>query len=74
MIAATRSSRSVAWWSAVTAHPLDPADETVFDAPLEAAVRAFQQRRGLVADGVVGAQTLRALEGARWRLGDRRCC
>jgi N-acetylmuramoyl-L-alanine amidase len=55
----------------VTAHPLDPEDETVFDVPLEAVVRAFQQRRGLVADGVVGAQTLRALEGARWRLGDR---
>jgi N-acetylmuramoyl-L-alanine amidase len=43
----------------------------VFDRRLEAAVRAFQQRRGLVADGVVGPQTLRALEGARWRLGDR---
>jgi N-acetylmuramoyl-L-alanine amidase len=43
----------------------------VFDEGLEAAVRAFQQRRGLLADGVVGAQTLRALEGARWRLGDR---
>jgi N-acetylmuramoyl-L-alanine amidase len=46
-----------------------PADQ--FDRALEAAVRAFQQRRGLLADGVVAAQTLRALEGARWRLGDR---
>ena len=43
----------------------------VFDDALEAAVRAFQQRRGLLADGVVGDQTLRALEGARWHLGDR---
>ena len=43
----------------------------VFDDVLEAAVRAFQQRRGLLADGVVGPQTLRALEGARWHLGDR---
>jgi N-acetylmuramoyl-L-alanine amidase len=43
----------------------------VFDERLEAAVRAFQQRRGLLADGVVGAQTLRVLEGARWRLSDR---
>jgi N-acetylmuramoyl-L-alanine amidase len=50
-------------------HPVRAPDE--FDEPLEAAVRAFQQRRGLLADGVVGAQTLRALEGARWRLGDR---
>jgi N-acetylmuramoyl-L-alanine amidase len=55
----------------VTPHPLDPVLADVFDDRLEAAVRAFQQRRGLVADGVVGAQTLRALEGARWRFGDR---
>ncbi len=51
------------------AAPTGSAD--VFDCALEAAVRAFQQRRGLLADGVVGAQTVRALEGARWRLGDR---
>lgn len=43
----------------------------VFDEPLEHAVRAFQQRRGLVADGVVGPQTARVLDSARWRLGDR---
>ncbi|HET9655194.1 MAG TPA: N-acetylmuramoyl-L-alanine amidase [Kineosporiaceae bacterium] len=42
-----------------------------FDAHLEVAVRAFQQRRGLVADGVVGPQTARGLDAARWRLGDR---
>ena len=42
-------------------HPLDPAEPDVFDAQLEAAVRGFQQKRGLVADGVVGAQTRRAL-------------
>jgi len=51
-------------------HPLGTASD-VFDDRLLAAIRAFQQRRGLVADGVVGAQTLRALEGARWRFGDR---
>jgi N-acetylmuramoyl-L-alanine amidase len=50
---------------------LDATSPDVFDPALEGAVRAFQQRRGLLADGVVGAQTLRALEGARWRLGDR---
>lgn len=43
----------------------------VFDAGLEQAVRAFQQRRGLVADGVVGPQTARVLDAARWKLGDR---
>jgi N-acetylmuramoyl-L-alanine amidase len=47
------------------------AEPEVFDATLEDAVRAFQQRRGLVADGVVGHQTARVLDGARWRLGDR---
>lgn len=50
---------------------LDVAEPEVFDARLEDAVRAFQQRRGLVADGVVGQQTARVLDGARWRLGDR---
>jgi N-acetylmuramoyl-L-alanine amidase len=42
-----------------------------FDQHLEDAVRAFQQRRGLVADGVVGPQTARGLDAARWRLSDR---
>ncbi len=42
-----------------------------FDDHLEAAVRAFQQRRGLAADGIVGPQTARGLDAARWRLGDR---
>jgi N-acetylmuramoyl-L-alanine amidase len=55
----------------VTPQPLDSVEPDVFDDRLEAAVRAFQQRRGLVADGVVGVQTLRALDGARWRFGDR---
>ena len=35
----------------------------------ERAVRAFQQSRGLTVDGVVGDETWRALDAARWRLG-----
>ena len=42
-----------------------------FDSDVEQAVRAFQQHRGLPVDGVVGEQTFRRLEEARWRLGDR---
>jgi N-acetylmuramoyl-L-alanine amidase len=42
-----------------------------FDAGLEQAVRAFQQRRGLIADGIIGHQTAWVLDGARWKLGDR---
>jgi N-acetylmuramoyl-L-alanine amidase len=49
----------------------DTAPGARFTADLERAVRSFQQRRGLLVDGVVGPQTYRALEAARWRLGDR---
>jgi len=42
-----------------------------YDEPLDRAVRTFQQRRGLRVDGVVGSETYRALDEARWRLGDR---
>ena len=43
----------------------------VFDAEVDRAVRQFQQERGVAVDGVVGPQTYRRLEEARWRLGDR---
>lgn len=43
----------------------------VFDAATEAAVRGFQQLRGLPADGIVGQDTWRLLVGAAYRLGDR---
>lgn len=42
-----------------------------YDTTVERAVRAFQQQRGLIADGLVGSQTWRCLDDARWRLGDR---
>ncbi len=42
-----------------------------YDAAVEHAVRAFQQQRGLITDGLVGPATYRALTDARWRLGDR---
>jgi N-acetylmuramoyl-L-alanine amidase len=42
-----------------------------FDHETELAVRAFQQSRGIGIDGVVGAETWQALDGARWKLGAR---
>lgn len=46
-------------------------DPGEFDDDLDRAVRAFQQERGITVDGVVGPQTFRRLEEARWQLGDR---
>src|SRR5271167_1447924 len=43
----------------------------VFDAVLDEAVRAFQQHRGLLVDGMVGEATYRALKEASYRLGAR---
>jgi len=48
-----------------------PTDPLHFDQELARAVAAFQQQRGLVVDGIVGRETYRRLEEARWRLGDR---
>ncbi len=42
-----------------------------YDADVEIAIRAFQQSRGLSADGLVGDETWRSLDAARWRLGQR---
>lgn len=42
-----------------------------FDDATVRAVRAFQQSRGLTADGRVSEETWRALDAARWHLGSR---
>lgn len=47
------------------------ASDDVFDADCERAVLAFQQQRGLMADGIVGRSTYSALREASYRLGSR---
>jgi N-acetylmuramoyl-L-alanine amidase len=49
--------------------PVETSD--VYDEEVTEAVRAFQQRRGLIVDGVLGPHTHIALDGAHWKLGDR---
>ncbi len=46
-------------------------DPDLYDEAVERAVRDFQQRQGLIVDGVVGPETFSAIDGARWSLGDR---
>ena len=46
-------------------------DDAVYDEHVEQAVKSFQQRRGLLVDGIVGRSTYAVLDGARWALGDR---
>ncbi|MBS9533771.1 N-acetylmuramoyl-L-alanine amidase [Mycobacterium sp. M1] len=43
----------------------------LFDDDLDRAVRAFQQQRGLLVDGILGEATNRALKEASYRLGAR---
>jgi N-acetylmuramoyl-L-alanine amidase len=53
------------------ADPTPPDPDAVFDGPVERAVRAFQQHRGLSVTGEVNEETWRALDAARWSLGSR---
>ncbi|WP_303177860.1 N-acetylmuramoyl-L-alanine amidase [Kocuria sp.] len=46
-------------------------DPSVFDGPVDRAVRGFQQHKGLIVDGVVGPETESALNDAQYSLGDR---
>ncbi len=46
-------------------------DDIVFDDEIDRAVRTFQQERGITVDGIVGPDTFRRLDEARWQLGDR---
>jgi N-acetylmuramoyl-L-alanine amidase len=46
-------------------------ESSIFDAQVQSAVKEFQQSRGLTVSGVVDDTTLRALDEARWKLGDR---
>src|SRR3954468_22142261 len=48
-----------------------PPPHAEYDEATEHAARVFQQRRGLSVDGLVGAETYRAITAARYRLGDR---
>jgi N-acetylmuramoyl-L-alanine amidase len=48
-----------------------PTLDAVYDGPVERAVRAFQQDRGLSVTGDVNEETWRALDAARWTLGSR---
>lgn len=47
------------------------AADAVFDEECDKAVRAFQQERGLIVDGIVGPATYRSLREASYKLGAR---
>jgi N-acetylmuramoyl-L-alanine amidase len=48
-----------------------PNVDAVYDEPVERAVCAFQQTRGLSVTGEVNEETWRAIDAARWNLGSR---
>ena len=56
---------------AALGHSTDADEPGVFGPATEAAVRAFQDRRGLRVDGICGEQTWAGLVEAGYALGDR---
>jgi len=62
---------SVDFASTTIAATAEHAGLELFDAAVDRSVRSFQQERGLRIDGIVDSETYRALDEARWRLGDR---
>ena len=73
LLAAGRTDADATSPSSSTSGLSDSVDlsDSVFDEATETAVRAFQQSRGIGIDGLVGAETWQALDGARWKLGAR---
>ncbi|MFC5285538.1 N-acetylmuramoyl-L-alanine amidase [Actinokineospora guangxiensis] len=67
-VAEVRSTLGALGFAAAT-QPAEVAE--IFDAQLEHAVRGFQQRRGLITDGIVGPATYRAMRDATYSLGGR---
>lgn len=68
LVSLRASLASLGLLPAQTGSSIDP---LLFDENVDAAVRAFQQHRGLIVDGAVGPVTERELVAARWSLGDR---
>lgn len=68
LVSLRASLASLGLLPAETGSSIDP---LLFDENVDAAVRAFQQQRGLIVDGLVGPVTDRELVAARWALGDR---
>lgn len=56
--------------AAISANGWTP-PEAVFDAATDQAVRAFQQQRGLLVDGIVGPTTYQVLRESSYHLGTR---
>ena len=57
--------------AAQTGAVIHSTEDALFDIDVDHAVRAFQQQRGLIVDGIVGQATYRSLREASYQLGAR---